>query len=199
MKYPDIIERLINLLAKLPGIGSKSAERIVFYILSQPDEYPETIAKYLIELKKKLKKCKICGNYSENEICQICSDPSRDKRKICIVEDPSDVYIIENLKIFNGVYHILFGVISPLDGISPDMLNINSLISRITPDIEEIIFALSPTAESETTEIYISKLLKDKNLKITKLAYGVPVGSNIKYTDSVTLTRSFLNREILKI
>jgi len=197
MNYPVQIEKLINLFAKLPGIGHKTAERIVFHILSEPIEYSQELSKILQNLKRDLKKCKICGNYSEKDICEICSDENRDKTKICVVEDPRDLYIIENLKIYNGLYHILFGLISPIDGISPEMLNIDSLINRVTDNVKEIIFAFSPTAEAETTSFYISKLLKDKNLKITKLAYGLPVGSNIRYADIVTLTRSFLNREVI--
>lgn len=196
MNYPEIIDRLINLFSKLPGIGYKSAEKLVFYILSAPDEYASSLSELLKEIKYRLKQCKICGNYTENEICEICKDEKRDRDRICIVEDPRDVYIIENLKVYNGLYHILFGVISPIDGVSPEDLNIQSLFERIkTQKIEEIIFALSPTAEGETTIMYISKFLKPYNIKITKLAYGLPAGSNIRYADLVTLTRSFLRRE----
>lgn len=196
MNYPEIIERLINLFSKLPGIGHKSAEKLVFYILSSSHEYVSSLSELLKEIKSRLKECRICGNYTEDEICEICKDEKRDRTRICIVEDPRDIYIIENLKVYNGLYHILFGVISPIDGISPEDLNINTLIERIKGrKIEEIIFALSPTAEGETTIMYISKFLKPYNIKVTKLAYGLPVGSNIRYADLVTLTRSFLRRE----
>ena len=196
MNYPEIIEKLINLLSKLPGIGKKSAERIGFYILSAPDEYALTLSEILKEIRSKIRRCKLCGNYTESEICEICKDEKRDKAKICVVEEARDVFIIENLKIFDGVYHILFGVISPLDGISPENLNIKSLVERVkNQNVTEVIFALSPTAEGETTIMYISKILKPFNIQITKLAYGLPVGSNIRYADMVTLTRSFLRRE----
>ncbi|MBN1899469.1 MAG: recombination protein RecR [Spirochaetes bacterium] len=199
MNYPDSIQQLINLLSKLPGIGKKSAERLGFYILSAPDEFALSLASTLKQIKSQIKNCRICGNYTEDDICAICSSTKRDRSRICVVEDPRDVFIIESLKLFDGLYHILFGIISPLDGISSEDLNIEPLIERIKKDsIKEIIFALSPTAEGETTIMYISKLLAPYPAKITKLAYGLPVGSNIRYADLVTLAKSFLRREDLK-
>jgi len=196
MNYPEIIEKLIKLLEQLPGIGRKTAERLGFHILASSDEYVNSLGNTLNILKNSINRCRICGNYTEHEICEICSDSRRDKTKICVVEDPRDIFIIENLKIYDGLYHTLFGIINPIEGISPDDLNIDSLLKRVEEnEIKEIIFALSPTAEGETTIMYISKLLKPYNLKTTKLAYGLPVGSNIRYADLVTLARSFISRE----
>ncbi len=198
MNYPESINKLIEYFSSLPGIGPKSAEKLTFFILNAPDNFVNEFSEILRTIKNRIKKCKICGNYSENDVCPICSDPKRDKSLLCVVERPQDIISIEKLNIYNGLYHVLFGVISPLDGIGPDELNLNSLIKRIKEEnIKELIIATNPTPDGDTTAIYISKLLKDSNIKITRIAYGIPAGAHIDYTDMVTLTRSFLNRQEL--
>ncbi len=201
MEYPESIKDLIKTFSKLPGIGPKSAEKLAFFILNNSSEFAETFAKQLTTVKIKIKNCKICGNYSETDVCPICSNPNRDKSKICIVETPKEVLTIERLNIYNGLYHVLFGVISPLDGIGPEKLNLKSLFNRLSEsEISEIIIATNPTPEGDTTGTYISKKIKNSNseIKITRLAYGIPVGANLDYTDIVTLTKSFLNRNPLE-
>ena len=192
------IEQLIKLFSRIPGIGPKSAERITFYLLQSKPEYVNDLAEAIKYVKLKIKNCEICGNYTEEEKCDICKDEKRDKKKICVIEEPKDLLVIEKLKIFNGLYHILFGAISPINGIGPDNLSINSLIKRIKNShepIEEIIMATNPTSEGDTTAFYIAKLLKEYNMKITRLAYGIPIGANIDYTDLITLARSFMDRK----
>ncbi len=195
MEYPNSIKKLIKTFSKLPGIGPKSAEKLTFYILNNTEEFAQEFSHQIITVKNKIKNCSICGNYSEDEICPICQDYKRDKFKICVVESPKEIITIEKLNIYNGLYHVLFGVIAPLDGIGPDKLNIKKLIDRLkNNNIEELIIATNPTPEGDTTAVYLTKILKEFNLNITRLAYGIPVGANIDYTDMVTLTKSFLNR-----
>ncbi len=192
------IEELIRLFSRIPGIGPKSAERITFYLLQSNKEYVNDLSDAIRYVKEKMHNCTVCGNYTEINICEICTDAKRDHKKICVVEEPKDLLVIEKLKIYKGLYHILFGVISPIHGVGPDDLNIKNLINRINnskEDINEIIIATNPTSEGDTTAFYISKLLKDKNIKMTRIAYGIPVGSNLDYTDLVTLTRSFMDRK----
>jgi len=191
------IEKLITLLSRVPGIGPKSAERIVYFLLQADSEYIKELSESIGILKLKIKNCKICGNYTESEICEICSNPLRDKSKICVVEEPQDLIAIEKLNIYNGVYHILFGVISPINGIGPEDLNIKSLVARVKDpqwNVTEIILATNPTPEGDTTAYYITKILKNMKVKFTKLSPGIPVGAHIDYTDPMTLTRSFINR-----
>lgn len=192
------IEELIRLFSRIPGIGPKSAERITFYLLQSNKEYVNDLSDAIRYVKEKIRNCIVCGNYTETNICEICTDDKRDHKKICVVEEPKDLLVIEKLKIYKGLYHILFGVISPIHGVGPDDLNIKNLINRINNSIEEIneiIIATNPTSEGDTTAFYISKLIKDKNIKMTRIAYGIPVGANLDYTDLVTLTRSFMDRK----
>lgn len=193
------IEQLIKLFSRIPGIGPKSAERITFFLLQSKSEYVNDLSDAIKYVKQKIKNCNICGNYTEEATCDICRNQKRDRKKICIVEEPKDLLVFEKLKVYKGLYHILFGVISPINGVGPDNLNIKSLIDRVknaVEPIEEVILATNPTSEGDTTAFYISRLLQGNNIKMTRLAYGIPVGANIDYTDLVTLTLSFIDRKI---
>ncbi len=175
------IEQLIRLFSRIPGIGPKSAERITFFLLQSGGEYVNNLSNTIKDVKDKIKNCKICGNYTEKEICDICSSSKRDRKKICVVEEPKDLLVLEKLKIYDGLYHVLFGVISPINGVGPDNLKIKNLIDRVKnagEKPEEIILATNPTSEGDTTAFYISKLLTPYKVKMTRLAYGIPVGAN---------------------
>lgn len=191
-----LIEQAIIEVAKLPGIGKKSALRIVLHLLRQEPTETTLLAKGLEDLRENIKYCTVCYNISDNEVCSICSSHKRDESLICVVEDIRDVMAIENTEQYFGLYHVLGGIISPIDGIGPDELNINALEKRIDGNnqIKEIIVALPSTMEGDTTAFYLTKKLKNFNIKITAIARGVPVGSELEYTDEVTLGRSILNR-----
>lgn len=195
MKYPTTILNLIECLKKLPGIGEKTAERLALSILDFDTDTIELFSKSLKDTKTKIKRCNQCNNLSENELCEICKDKTRDKKILCVVEDPKNVILFEKLNIFNGYYHVLDGLISPIDGINPEDINIQSLIDRVKKEkVEEIILALKPSIEGETTSLYISKLLEGIDVKITKIAYGIPIGAEIDYVDSLTLEMALENR-----
>lgn len=195
-KYPSrLLENAVNEFSKLPGIGRKSALRLVLHLLRQSNEDVNNFGNSLIELRNEIKHCKICHNISDTEICQICSNPSRNESIICVVENIRDVMSVENTHQFNGLYHVLGGIISPMDGIGPADLEIDSLVERIKNDgIVELILALSTTMEGDTTNFYIYRKLKDKDIKISTLARGVSIGDELEYTDEITLGRSLLNR-----
>ncbi len=191
-----LIEQAITEVAKLPGIGKKSALRIVLHLLKQEPIETNMLARGLEELRENIKYCTVCYNISDDDVCAICSSHKRDDTLICVVEDIRDVMAIENTEQYFGRYHVLGGIISPIDGIGPEELNIESLVSRIDGNnaIEEIIVALPSTMEGDTTAFYLTKKLQNSNVKITGIARGVPVGSELEYTDEVTLGRSILNR-----
>ena len=194
----DVLETLIYNLSKLPGIGRKSASRIAYYLLEADNSYVETLGKNILELKKRIKTCSICGNYTETDPCKICSDASRDRETLCVVENPKDVVTIEATHEYRGLYHVLMGAISPIDGIGPGDIRINELLQRINGEkVREVIIATNPTIEGETTAQYIGELLKDRGIKVTRLALGIPVGGDIEYTDSLTLSRALKNRNPL--
>ena len=198
-KYPSrLLENAVNEFSKLPGIGRKSALRLVLHLLRQDETEVSAFGNSLIQLRKEIKHCKICHNISDSETCQICSNPSRNNTVICVVENIRDVMSVENTHQFNGLYHVLGGIISPMDGIGPSDLEIESLIKRIesNEDIIEVILALSTTMEGDTTNFYIYRKLKDKNIKVTTLARGVSIGDELEYTDEITLGRSLVNRVI---
>ena len=195
----NALDRLITLFSKLPGIGKKSAGRIVYYILDSNPALAASLANELSGLHKAIRYCSICGNFTEADPCSVCSDPGRDHSVICIVECAQDIRIIEESREFPGVYHVLGGLIAPLEGISPANLSIDKLINRLHnpghgSQIKELILALNPTVEGDTTALYLQKILKDYQLLITRLASGMPVGGNIEYTDKLTLSRSFRGR-----
>lgn len=191
-----LIEQAIIEVAKLPGIGKKSALRIVLHLLRQEPTETTLLARGLEDLRENIKYCTVCYNISDNEVCSICSSHKRDESLICVVEDIRDVMAIENTEQYFGLYHVLGGIISPIDGIGPDELNINALEKRIDGNnqIKEIIVALPSTMEGDTTAFYLTKKLQNFDIKITGIARGIPVGSELEYTDEVTLGRSILNR-----
>lgn len=195
-QYPSILlQHAIDEFAKLPGIGSKTALRLVLHLLKQNDESVEAFANAIHKLKKEVKYCKVCHNVSDTETCRICSNPRRDASTICVVENIRDVMAIEDTLQFNGLYHVLGGVISPMDGIGPSDLQIASLVERVkTGNVSEVILALSTTMEGETTNFYIYRQLEKLNTKISTIAKGVAVGDELIYTDELTLGRSIVNR-----
>lgn len=196
MGYPNTINNLISSFKKLPGIGEKTAERMALSILEMEEEDVNFFSQNLNEIKTKIKKCKTCDNYTENDICDICSDVSRNSKILCVVEEPKNIITFEKTGIFNGKYHVLNGLISPLDGITPNDVNIDSLITRIKNEkIEEIIIAVKPSIEGETTSLYISKLLKDTKVIVSKIAHGVPMGADMEYLDSLTLEMAIEDRK----
>lgn len=189
------LERLILEFNKLPGVGMKSATRYAFFILNQSNEEVKTFIEALQAVKENVKKCSICGNFCENDICNICDDNLRDKNIICVVEDSKDIISLEKNTKFRGVYHVLDGHLDPLNGITPNELNIKSLLRRIAEnDIKEIILATNPNLEGETTAMYLAKLIKNFDIKITKLASGIPMGGNIEFSDSATISRALDDR-----
>lgn len=195
-RYPSrLLENAVNEFAKLPGIGRKSALRLVLHLLRQNVEEVNTFGNSLIELRSEIKHCKVCHNISDTETCQICSNPSRKESVICVVENIRDVMSVENTQQFNGLYHVLGGIISPMDGVGPADLEINSLIERIEKgDVIEVILALSTTMEGDTTNFYIFRKLKNIDVKLSTLARGVSIGDELEYTDEITLGRSLTNR-----
>ena len=195
-KYPSkLLENAVNEFSKLPGIGRKSALRLVLHLLLQDVEAVNYFGNSMIQLRNEIKHCKICHNISDTDICQICNNHSRNQSVICVVENIRDVMSVENTQQFNGLYHVLGGIISPMDGIGPAELEIESLVNRVEKgDIIEVILALSTTMEGDTTNFYIYRKLKDKQIKISTLARGVSVGDELEYTDEITLGRSLTNR-----
>jgi recombination protein RecR len=194
----ESLENLIEELTKFPGIGRKTAQRIAMFILKQPKEEVEKLVKAIIDVKEKIKYCSICFNITETDPCPICSNPKRDKSTICVVEEPMDVLAIEKTNEYNGVYHVLGGVINPLEGIGPEDLKIKELISRISSGgINEVIIALNPSVEGETTSMYVANLIKPFGVKVSRIARGLPIGTALEYADTATIVRAIENRTIL--
>lgn len=195
-RFPSrLLENAVNEFAKLPGIGRKSALRLVLHLLKQDIQDVEIFGNSLIQLRSEIKHCKICHNISDTDICNICANPSRNPAIICVVENIKDVMSIENTQQFKGLYHVLGGIISPMDGIGPSDLEVESLVTRVNEgNTEEVILALSTTMEGDTTNFFIYKKLKNYNIKISTLARGVSIGDELEYTDEVTLGRSIVNR-----
>jgi recombination protein RecR len=191
----NAIDRLTSLLTKLPGIGKKSASRMAYHILDLDPSYAGFLADQLSSLHTQIKRCSICGSYTETDPCPVCSDPQRDSALICVVERAQDVRVIEESREFHGRFHVLGGLIAPLEGISPEDLTIGQLLNRIRHDnVKEVILAMNPTVEGDTTALYLQKLLKETNTEVTRLASGLPVGGDLEYTDRLTLSRSFRGR-----
>lgn len=195
-QYPSqLLERAVEAFSQLPGVGRKTALRLVLHLLRQSTEDVDSFADAAIRVKHDVKYCKVCHNISDNEVCSICSDPRRDASVVCVVENIQDVMAIENTQQFHGLYHVLGGIISPMDGIGPHDLEIESLVERVEEGtVKEIILALASTMEGDTTNFYISRKLKDTGVKLSVIARGISVGDELEYTDEVTLGRSILNR-----
>lgn len=186
---------LAEQFAKLPGIGMKTAQRLAYFVMSMPEEETEAFAEAILNARRTVHTCKICQNLTEGEICPLCEDPKRDSSIICVVEGPKDVSAIERTNEYKGSYHVLHGLISPIDGITPDKLRVKELLARIQKDgASEVIMATNPTVEGEATAMYLSRLLKPMGIKVTRLAFGLPVGGILEYADEVTLFRALENR-----
>ena len=198
-QYPRSLNKLINELGKLPGIGGKTAQRLAFHVLSLTDREAETLADAIVEAKRSLHYCSVCGNLTDKEVCGICSDASRDKTVICVVETPQDVMAMERIREYKGTYHVLHGAISPAEGIGPADINLKSLIERLQgdSDVEEVIIATNPNIEGEATAMYIARLLKPAGIKVTRIAHGIPVGGDLEYADEVTLLKAVEGRREL--
>ena len=197
-QYPSLLlQKAVDEFSKLPGVGKKTAMRLVLHLLRHETEEVDAFGKAIIQLKHEVKYCKVCHNISDTDICQICANPSRDSSIICVVESIQDVMAVEATQQFHGLYHVLGGVISPMDGIGPSDLQIDSLVERVSnSDVKEVILALSSTMEGDTTNFYIYRKLADKSVKISVIARGISIGDELEYTDEITLGRSIVNRTL---
>ena len=194
--FPAALQNLSDQFARLPGVGSKTAQRLAFHVLSLPMEDAEEFAAAILEAKQQVHTCPCCQNLTDRELCPICDDDTRDRSVICVVTDPKDVIAMERSREFRGVYHVLHGVISPLNNVTQDDIRIKELLQRVSAgDVKEVIMATNPDTEGEATAMYISRLLRPMEVKVTRLAYGVPVGSQLEYADEVTLSRALEGRQ----
>jgi recombination protein recR len=195
-QYPKPLNKLINELSKLPGIGGKTAQRLAFHILAREESEATALANSIVNAKRSLHYCSVCGNLTDTDPCEICSDESRDRTKVCVVETPQDVIAMERIREFKGLYHVLHGAISPVEGIGPNDINLKSLITRLQQhdEIDEIIVATNPNIEGEATAMYIARLLKPSGIKVTRIAHGIPVGGDLEYADEVTLLKAMEGR-----
>lgn len=192
--YIESIGKLINEFTKLPGVGKKTAQRYAYTIINMPEHEVQVFVNSIINVKKKVKYCSVCGNFTEEDVCQICQ--KRDRKIICVVKDPKDALAFEKLRDYKGVYHVLHGVINPMEGIGPNDIRIRELLARLNEgEVQELILATNPDVEGDATALYIAKLIKPLGIKVTRLAYGIPIGSEIEYTDDVTLLRAFVERK----
>ena len=189
------LTRLIEQFERLPGIGKKTAQRLAFYVLGLPQEKAQEFAGAILEAKEKIKRCAVCQNLTDEELCPICRSTDRDRSILCVVEDPRDVIAFERTKEYHGLYHVLHGLISPMDGVGPEQLTIKELLVRLqSGEVQEVVMATNPTVEGEATAMYVARLLKPLGIKVTRLAYGIPVGGNLEYADEVTLYRALEGR-----
>ncbi|MGA2642962.1 MAG: recombination mediator RecR [Spirochaetia bacterium] len=191
----NVLERLVGNLARLPGLGRKSASRIAYYLLRADETLVRALAEDLAQLRRNIRACSVCGNYTDVDPCGICTDSRRDRSSICVVEEARDVLTIESIHEHQGLYHVLMGAISPIDGVGPDNLRIGSLLERVSKGgIREVILATNPTVEGETTALYLVKALKDTGARVSRIAFGLPVGGDLEFADKQTLARSFRGR-----
>ena len=191
----EAISRLVNQLSKLPGIGKKTAQRLAYHIISPPEEQVKELAVAIYNGKKQVHFCPVCGNFTDVDPCAICADPNRRRDVICVVKDPRDVNAMERMCDYNGLYHVLHGVISPMDGVGPDDIRIRELMQRLSSgEVKEVVLATNPDVEGEATAAYIARLIKPLDVRVTRIAHGVPVGGELEYTDEVTLLRAFQGR-----
>lgn len=193
----ESVERAIEEFSKLPGIGRKSAQRLVFHLLRIPNEKVRTLTQAITELKEKVKYCSVCFNVTESDPCRICSSNSRNKSLICVVEEANDILAFEKTGQYKGLYHVLGGALSPLDGIGPEELRVKELLQRLATDVEEIIIATNPNAEGEATSLYLSRLIKPLGIRISRIAKGLPVGAELEYADEITLSQALAGRTII--
>ncbi|MCM3318251.1 recombination mediator RecR [Rummeliibacillus stabekisii] len=198
MHYPEPISKLIDSFMKLPGIGPKTASRLAFFVLTMQEDTVLNFAKALVDAKRNLSYCSVCGNITDVDPCHICQDIQRDRSTICVVQDPKDVIAMEKMKDYHGLYHVLHGAISPMDGIGPEDINVPSLLKRLqSEEVEELILATNPTIEGEATAMYISRLIKPSGIRTTRIAHGLPVGGDLEYADEVTLSKALEGRREL--
>ena len=193
--YPVAIEKLIEEFAKLPGIGQKTAQRLALHVLNLPEDEVKEFADALVKARGTIKYCSVCGNFTDQDPCAICSNPNRDKSVICVLEQPKDLMTMEKVKEYNGLYHILHGNLSPMQGRGPQDIRIRELVARMKEDVKEVIIATNPNIEGEATAMYIAKILKPLDVKVTRIAAGVPVGGDLEYADEVTLSKALEGRK----
>jgi recombination protein RecR len=192
------LARLIEQFEKLPGIGKKTAQRLAFFLLNMPEGEARQFAEAIVDAKEKIHCCSVCQNLTDSDVCNVCSSVDRDRSVVCVVEDPRDVVAFERTREYNGLYHVLHGVISPMDGVGPEQLRIKELLARVgSGEVTEVIMATNPTVEGEATAMYVARLLKPLEVKVTRLAYGIPVGGDLEYADEVTLSRALEGRNLL--
>lgn len=192
--YPQPMARLIDEFSKLPGVGAKTAQRLAFYVLNMEYSDAKKLSEAIVEAKDNIKYCSCCGNLTDTDPCMICGNTSRDRDTVCVVQEPKDVIAMERTREFRGLYHVLHGAISPLGGVGPDDIKIKELLSRMTPEVKEVILATNPNVEGEATAMYISRLLKPLGVKVTRIAHGIPVGGDLEYADEVTLSKALEGR-----
>jgi recombination protein RecR len=194
---PKSLERLASEFQRLPGIGAKSAARLAYYVLRSPDEDAERLARAISEARAAVRRCSVCNTLTEEDPCEICADPQRDASLLCVVEEPGNLAAIEKTREFRGRYHVLWGALSPLKGIGPDEIDVAGLVSRVTSEVREVVIATNPNVEGEATALYIARRLKPTGVRVTRIAFGLPVGGDIEYADEVTMARSLENRREL--
>jgi recombination protein RecR len=194
---PKSLERLAAEFQRLPGIGAKSAARLAYYLLRSPDEDAERLSRAISESRAAVKRCSVCNTLTEEDPCEICADPERDAGLLCVVEEPGNLAAIEKTREFRGRYHVLWGALSPLKGIGPDEIDVEGLVSRVTSEVREVVIATNPNVEGEATALYLARRLKPSGVRVTRIAFGLPVGGDIEYADEVTMARSLENRREL--
>lgn len=199
MYYPEPLNKLINALGKLPGVGPKTAQRLAFYLLNAPAGETQSLVTAIVEARQKIHYCPVCGNLTDRDLCNLCNDPHRDSSVICVVEEARDVIALEKTRQYRGLYHVLQGAISPMDGIGPEQLTVSELLRRLQGGkVKEVVLATNADVEGEATALYLARLIAPMEIKTTRLAYGIPVGSDLDYADEITLARAFSGRQQIK-